>query len=117
MDSTYISDDSYTTTPLKSEGNSSAVARRQVYDRNSSNPYKTPIRCKVNQIIKGNLTKPNAYRNNVIEKMPIYSPPPKNVSFVKNPFEHARLLKERLSQPICSPSLFQSVVSPSEVGR
>lgn len=117
MDSTYISDDSYSTTPLKSEGSSSTIARRQVYDRNSSNPYKTPIRCKVNHIIKGNLTKPNAYKNSVIEKMPIYSPPPKNISFVKNPFEHARLLKERLSQPICSPSIFQTVVSPSQASE
>lgn len=115
MESTYVSDSSYSTTPLKSDGGQNAVPRRQVYDRNSSNPYKTPIRYKVNQIIKGNLSKPNAYRNNVIEKMPIYSPPPKNISFVKNPFEHARLLKERLSQPICSPSIFQTVVSPSQV--
>lgn len=114
MDSGNSSENRYTTTPLKSEGNS-FVARHQLLSR-GGNPYKTPVQQhRLNSTAEFKLSKAKSYRNVIIEKMPIYSPPPKNISFIKNPFEHAKFLKEKLSQPICSPSLFKAVSSPAQV--
>ncbi|KAK6639801.1 hypothetical protein RUM43_008076 [Polyplax serrata] len=107
-------DTKYTTTPLKSVGNSITIRQQLSGLIKGGNPYKTPVQNRLNSGGDVKLSKTKSYRNVVIKKMPTYSPPSKNVSFVKNPFEHAKLLKERLSQPLCSPSLFKTVSSPAQ---
>ncbi|EEB17944.1 hypothetical protein Phum_PHUM494530 [Pediculus humanus corporis] len=86
---------------------SSFLVRHQLLNTNS-NPYKTPVQNRFNSSTDLKLSSRKPYKSVIIEKMPIYSPPSKSISFVKNPFEHARLLKDRLSQPLCSPSLFKA---------
>lgn len=114
MDSNESSESQYTTTPLKSVEGSSFLVRHQLLNTNS-NPYKTPVQNRFNSSTDLKLSRRKPYKSVIIEKMPIYSPPSKSISFIKNPFEHARLLKDRLSQPLCSPSLFKAVSTPTKV--
>lgn len=113
MDSAEISDEKYTTTPIRSDDGDSSSSRRQIFDR-GSNQYKTPVRCNESIVKRGKMPKPSSFKNSSFKKMPIYSPPT-DVGHVRNPFEHARFLKERLSQPMCSPSLFEKRTSPIKV--
>lgn len=96
--------ENYKTTP---NGTKKSFLKRKTFDRSILHPYSSNMEMNSTALAPGS----------ILDKMPLYTPPKNSNKIVKNPFEQPWFLKEKLSQPICSPSLFQKVISPINVSK